>query len=274
MKKQNEEITVKGLLDLFLPKLWIILVVSVILSLLVGGYSKFLKKDTYTSDVEFFVVGATTSIPTSVGYDGVNALIGDYIYLLKTRTFYELVANKMLETYGEVSISQIRSSVSMVKNAEASAFHVNVTSESPEFSKATADAIALLACDFINEYIDYNVKINVTVPPLLAETPDSKNVVRNAIIGFAAGAILTMLAIFVASRFDVVVRSKEVLEKNYDIPILGTIPRLEYDTSASAAEGPRRSEYHPTKKTVVTQSAPAQHPNVVDGRVVFNKSEK
>ena len=272
MKKQNQEITVKDLIDLFLPKLWIILLVAVVLSLLLGGYSKFFKKDTYTSDVEFFVVGATTSIPTTVGYDGVNALIGDYIYLLKTRTFYELVANEMLETYGEVSVAQIRSTVSMVKNSDASAFRVAVTAYSPEFAKAAADAIALLACDFIDEYIDYNVEINVTVPPLLPEVPDDKNVVRNAVIGFAIGAIASMLVVFVISRFDVVVRSKDVLEANIDVPVLGVIPKLDMDLYTPTSGG--STNYKPRPNSASEPASAPQHPNVVDGKVIFNNSNK
>lgn len=266
MRKQNEEITVKGLLDIFLPKLWLVLLVAMVAAVAVGGYSKFLKKDTYTSYVSFIVVADTTSIPTSGGYDGVQSLVTDYIYLLSSRTFCELVADEMLDDYGPVTAAQVKASMSMKQHENANFIYAYVTSESAEFAKSAADAIDLLAYNYVSERCDYKVKISPVDHPLLAETPDDKNVARNAVIAFAAGAIMTMLIIFVLSRFDVRIRSKEMLEQAFDdIPILGVIPRLEHDATAS-----QESDLTYSQATAKTP----QRPDVVDGRVVFKNSDR
>ena len=266
MRKQNEEITIKGLIDIFLPKLWLVLLIATIMAVAVGGYSKFLKKDTYTSYVSFMVVADTTSIPTSGGYDGVQSLVSDYIYLLCSRTFCELVANDMLDDYGPVTASQVKSAVSMSPDDKANVIYAYVTSESAEFAKSAADAIERLAYGYVTKTCDYKVKIKTVDLPLLAENPDGKNVVRNAVIAFAAGAIITMLIIFVVSRFDVRIRSKEMLEQTFDdIPVLGVIPRLEHD-AASHQEIP--PAYNPTA------AKSPQRPDVVDGRVVFKNSDR
>lgn len=269
MRKQNEEITVKGLLDLFLPKIWIILIVSVVAALLVGGYSKFFKKDTYTSHVSFIVRADTSTIPTSGGYDGVQSLVSDYIHLLSSRTFCELVADNMKDTYGEVTAAQVSSSVSMKQQDNTNFIYAYVTSGSAEFSKSAADAISLLADDFISGHCDYKVSIKSVDEPVLAKSADSKNVARNAVIGFAAGFVVSVVVIFILSRFDVIVRSKEFLEQSFDIPILGVIPRLEHDIINPAAE-----EKVELKQYASQKNATAQHPNVVDGRVVFNDKKK
>ena len=75
----------------------------------------------------------------------------------------------------------------------------------------------------------YAVTIDLKDDPALPTSPDSKNVVRNAVIGFAGGFLLAALAVFVISKLDVVVRSREKLEDNFDMPVLGVIPRLESD---------------------------------------------
>ncbi len=269
MKKQNNEITIKELLDLFLPRLWIIIIVSVLAAFLVGGYSKFFKEDTYTSNVSFYVKADTSSIPTSVGYDGVKSLVADYIYLLQSRTFCELVADNMKDTYGDVTASQISSAVTMQQQGSTSIVYAYVTSSSPEFSKSAADAISVLADDFISVHCDYKVSITPVDEPQLPKSPDSKNVARNALIGFAGGFVAMVLIIFLVSRFDVLVRSKEVIEKNFDIPILAVIPRLEHELiNPSGDEKVVLGQYATSKNTGASQ------PNVVGGRVVFDKKKK
>ena len=62
MKKQREEITIKELIDIFLPKIWIVALVAVVFAGLLGGYSMFLKDDTYTSTASFIMVKTAIQI--------------------------------------------------------------------------------------------------------------------------------------------------------------------------------------------------------------------
>ena len=276
MKKQNEELTFKGLLNIFLPKLWLILLVACICAVAVGAYSKFMKKDTYTSSASFVVVADTTSIPTSGGYDGLQSLVADYIYILNSRTFGEIVAAEMSETYGDVTASQIRSAVQIKKDDHANAICAYVKSTVPEFSKSAADAICRLAPEYVSKSCDYKVKIIPLDQPLLPEVPDGKNVARNAIIGFAGGMLATMLLVFMFSHFDVTIRSKEELERAFDVPVLGVIPR--YDGHGESDDDDVIGEFVvadtriPGADKVRIKSN--QSLNVVDGRVVFDRNQK
>ena len=268
MKKQNEEITIKEILDLFIPKIWIIVLVSVIAALLVGGYSKFFKKDTYTSYVSFIVRADTSTIPTSGGYDGVQALVADYIHLLGSDKFCEDVAVAMSSTYGDVTASQVKAAVKMQPYGETNFIYAYVTSTSPEFAKSCADAIKLEANKFVAGKFDYKVSMEPVDDPKLPTTIESKNVTRNAAIGFIGGAVISVIVIFLLSRFDVVVRSREALESRFDIPVLGVIPRLESDITTSSEEKVQLNKYAGQKIAV------PQQPNVVDGRVVFEEKNK
>ena len=84
--------------------------------------------------------------------------------------------------------------------------------------------------DVIEDVFDsYSITIKIINSPKKALTANSKGVFRNAIIGGFAGALVTMLAVFVVSRLDVIIRNKEKIEQSFDIPILGLIPRFEQD---------------------------------------------
>ena len=58
---------------------------------------------------------------------------------------------------------------------------------------------------------------------------NDKNLARNTVIGFLVGVVISMVAIYLYSILDVVVRDKKRLEDNLDVPVLGVIPRIEVD---------------------------------------------
>lgn len=113
-----------------------------------------------------------------------------------------------------------------LSNSETTCYYLSVTSEDPKLSRD----VALVAGTILTEKFvgtGYAVKIDRLQTPHVPTAADSKNVVRNALIGFALGAFATLLIIFVHNRFDVVIRDREKLEDNFDYPILAVVPRLE-----------------------------------------------
>lgn len=235
MKKQNDEITIKGLVDIFLPKLWIIALVSLIAAALVGGYSYFLKSETYTSRAKYMVV----KIPSNVNADvtGVNMqeveamqhMVANAREILNTQDFCEkVVEDEALQSYN-LSPKQIMNMLSVtLSNNQTTCYYLAVTSGNSEISYKVAEVAGeLLTESFIN--MGYAINIERIESPREAKEANAKNTVRNTVIGFAAGFIASMLVVFVIDKFDVIIRSREKLEDNFDLPILGVIPRLESD---------------------------------------------
>ena len=229
MRKENEDITIKDLLDIFLPKVWLIVLISVLSAVLLGGYSMFLKKDTYTSEISFWVYADTESIPTSGGYTGVQSLVADYTNLLKSRTFSENIALRLQDRYSGITADYVRSMISIKQREDTNFFDVTVRSGSAQLSKDVADLVDEIAPYYISEKCDYSVNAIVIDEPLIATVADSKNIVRNAVIGFAIGLVVSALIVFIADKFDITIRSRDKLEGRYDIPIICAIPKLESD---------------------------------------------
>lgn len=55
MIKKRKERTFKDIINVFVPKIWVLLVVGAIFASLMGGYSLFIKKDTYTTTIDVMV---------------------------------------------------------------------------------------------------------------------------------------------------------------------------------------------------------------------------
>ncbi len=237
MKKQNDEITLKDVLDIFIPKLWFIVLIAVICSLALGTLS-FMKDDVYTSTCTFSM--GKQSLNENESYTGVNEseiaamrnMIESTAYILKSVDFCTKVHEQLNYQYDEfqdVKIPELQKMMSVSLLGEATFFAIDVKSGNPQLSQAVAGIVNDELSVAFGERFSYAVKIDKLDYPELPTAPDSKNVVRNAVIGFVAGALIAVLIVFILNRFDVIIRSKEKIEENFDIPVLGVIPRLEID---------------------------------------------
>ena len=232
MKKQNDEITIKGLVDIFLPKLWIIALVSVVAALVVGGYSYFFKSETYTSSAKYMVVKISNADLTGVNMQEVEAMqhmVANAREIINTQDFCEdVLATEEMKDY-TFTPKQIMNMLSIsLSNTQTTCYYLAVTAKDSN----TAFVIAEVAGELLTErFVDMGYAINIEriESPREAKTPNAKNTVRNTVIGFAAGFIASMLVVFVVDKFDVIIRSREKIEDNFDLPILGVIPRLESD---------------------------------------------
>ena len=224
MKKQNEEITIKGLLDIFLPKLWIVAIVSILCAGVLGVYT-YTRPNTYTSKMTIIVKAETEGIPTNSAIDGMQSLVSDYRVILGTRTFREAVRDR-LEGYDSIDSDDIAAMMSINGIDETSAFNMSVTSTDKELSYALASTMADCAPEHIAGVYPYSVKVTVVEEPRLAQSANGKGTTRNAVIGFAGGMIVSLLVIFAAARLDVVIHDRKKIEDAFDVPVLGVIPRI------------------------------------------------
>ena len=230
MKKKNEEITFKDIIDIFLPKLWIIALVAVLFAGAVFGYTSFLKDDTYTSSSTFYVYadknGANT---TTSDIQAAEKMVQVYNITIKGDTFLTTVA-KELPQY-ELTPARIRSAMSIVQVDDAPFFNIVITSADAELSYALADKISNLVASEVPSLIDGALLATCVDRPVPAYAANSKNLTRNTVIAFLTGAVVAALAVWVFSMFDVVIRSPKKIEDSIDIPVLGVIPRHEINLS-------------------------------------------
>lgn len=245
MKKQREEITIKELIDIFLPKIWIIALVAIVFAGMLGAYSMFLKADTYTSKASFVMVKIPTQYNDSTGTTAVTtgltaseiqamqSMISMSEQIIQTHDFLTKVKEKLVERdvrYENVTTAQLKQMLSIKVVGEATCFDLSVISEDSQLSYDVADIVYQTFPGVIEDVFDsYSVTIKMIDPPRKPASANSKGTFKNAVIGGVAGALLSALAVFVISKLDVVIRSKEKLENSFEIPIIGLIPRFEED---------------------------------------------
>ena len=232
MKKQNDEITLYGLWEMFLPKIWIIALVSVIFAAVFGVYTLFIKKDTYTSTVDFYTRAEQGNTSTSdLNYaQSMVGMFSEYIQLVGFRShilnkLYEIEDNGV-KRYDEedVNIDDLLNMVSISQRGKTSLFVITVVAENLQLSKDVAkiiqDELPIKLKDDLKHSAEFESYLDVP------DKADEKGTFQSIAIGFVIGLILSIVVIFLFVRLDTVIRSKKKLEDHFDLPILGVIPGI------------------------------------------------
>ena len=236
MKKSSEEFSIKDFLSIFVPKIWIILLISVVVAVLFGGNSAFLKKDTYTSDASLIM--SKQNYAGSGDIDLVYNLIDMCIEVMYKDSFLTDVSNAIKTKYADFALeggwnlspSYIASVTKVNKLGSNQVFDVVVTTGDPMLSYAITDCFASTIDEKLPELLPYSeglIDFNIVEQATVATKPNSRKVLSNSLIGFAIGLVVALVGVFVFSVLDVVIRDKKKLEDNFDLPVLGVIPDFE-----------------------------------------------
>lgn len=236
---ENREIDIDltKIFEMLKKKAVYIVIVGIIGAILAGCFTNFFIDPQYTASVKLHAynnndnkIGASNDINSSQ-FDASQKVINTYLYIINSDTFLTKVADSM----GDITVPQLKQMIKGSHIEDTVAFSVSVTSTNPELAANIANTIAELCPDEIIrvlkvggvEVIDY-----ATVP----KSPTSPNLSKNILVGFAAGFALTFIYFFIKEIFDTKVHDRMDLEKEFDIPILGTIPRILPATDSHGAD--------------------------------------
>ena len=221
------EISFKDILRIIKKNIILIIILSVLFSTATYFYTAFFVKKTYTSTVELYV---SADYKTSSGYEDLNAynysskLVATCIGLLDTNNFYTDVANTLGNKY---SPSELKSKVKFTAIQDTELFKADITCNSPTEAKTIADAVAETAPVTTSEILSNNSKLKIVDRATLPQAPNSPNTMRNVIVAFLAGVVISLVIAFVRDYFDVKIKYDDEMTTINNVPVLAAIPDFE-----------------------------------------------
>lgn len=228
MENKNKEITLKDLVNIFIPKLWIIAVVAVVFAMLLGGFSMFIKKDTYTSSSTLYVYRSDQSATTG-DITAAHEMLEIYEIVLKSDDVLGMVIAKLPAEYSNMnlSVTYLRKIISFTNKVNGT-FTISFTTDNQALSFALTQSMESIAPSVILTRIPNALNIHIIQSAKLP-VANSKHTVRNALIGFLGGAVAAAVVVWLVSVLDVAIRDKKKIEDNFDFPVLGVIPNQHID---------------------------------------------
>lgn len=234
--KKNDEITIKDLLGIFMPKIWLLVIVAVICAGAFGLYSGLVKDDTYTSSITMYVYKSDNSATTS-DIAVAKEMVNIYRLIIQTDEVLNMIIAELPDEYRtqNISTSYLRSMLNVSGQSSTGAFMISVTSSDPILSYHIAESAENVIPSEIVSRIPNALQLTIIDSPRTGAKND-KNVLRNTFVGFIGGFVAAAVVVWGISIFDVVIRDKKKIEDNFDLPILGVIPRHEVETTVKEAE--------------------------------------
>ncbi len=224
-----EEIDVKEIVDVFIKKIYIVILVTVIGALLGLFYSKVIVTPKYRSTTSFVLSKAVDETTTQVGAITQNditlnqKLVSTYSEIIKSKT----IAKQVIENLGlEMSEEEFISNVSVTAKDDTELLLITVTNTDPVLSADIANSLVEVFRGKISEvYKIENLSVIDVAEP--AESPYNIGTMKNMALFGAVGFILSCGIIFLIVYFDNTVKKQEEIEKLLQIPVIASIPIYE-----------------------------------------------
>ncbi len=228
-EKDRDQTTEISLVDILLSlknHIVLVILITVLFAGLFWSVNKFVIVPTYDSTVKFYIEAAMTDEDNpGVGLQAVNLaqrIANTYIELMKTNSFYNL----LVEELGvDLSVTELRDMVSYKSVQDTEILEASVRTTDPDLSLIIASTIATVAPDAMNK-IKSTATLTVIDQPLRAATQSTPHVMRNTALGLILGLFLGSMLAIIIDMFNIKIRTEEDITKNFDITIIGVVPKI------------------------------------------------
>ncbi|MBR5241720.1 MAG: hypothetical protein IKV20_01155 [Clostridia bacterium] len=235
MEEKNVEFTLRDLLDIIVPKLWLVCIVAILFGAVSYFYNTFYVSDSYSSSLQFYLY-TTEDENEQISSDSQTiTIVCSKAY--KSDVFINNLKENLAKeypAYANVSASALKSMITISLDSKVSVFDVVVTSGDPVLSHAVAQCILDLSYSadptvkpLIMALVPHTAHLLLYKAPAQATAPNSRNIMRNVALAAIVGAFITVCAVIGISLLDVIVRDKKKLENSLTVPVLGVIPKYE-----------------------------------------------
>ena len=228
------DIDLRKIVYMLRSKIIFILLITIFGGIAAGAFTHFFIEPTYSATAKFYVQNSADTVSTnsSITYselDAAEKLVNFCIYVIKTDT----VMDKVAQDVKLDSKTNLKSMITTTAIEDTMAFQVTVKSRDKNLSANIANSIANIAPEEIVRIVNGG-GVSVIDYAKVPSSPSSPDLKKNIAIGALAGFILSFAAFFIAEVFDTTVTNAKDLERVFDIPILGTVPRLESVNNSSS----------------------------------------
>lgn len=223
----DNEIRLSDLINIIKEKIWVIVVITLVFGLLLGGYAFFVAKPSYQSTGKVMVVVKTAADDTNSAES--MRLLGTVAELMATDTVLERVIDD-LGIQDTLTPLKIRSNLDITINQNVSLFvTVKFISKDRELAKEIVDSVIKQTIEFVDEEDRLETFKDKIVPTDAGSRPKyhSPNRVLYTFVGLLLGGIVSLAIVFIRETMKNTIESKEQIERYLELQVLGVIPDLD-----------------------------------------------
>lgn len=208
-----------------LKKRWLMIVsITLIATIISAALSFFVIKPQYEASTKVFI-GKDESDKQGYNQNDVlmyQKLMKTYSEAIKTR---DLVSRGLNKTSFDLKPEKVLSNLTVTSVADTQILQIKYKSNNPEEAMVVIEKIADEFIKTSKELVP-NGNIKIIEEVQLPENPVSPNKKMNIAIAFLLGLMVSIGLAFLLEFLDNTFKSKEQLERELDIPVIGLIPTI------------------------------------------------
>ena len=238
MENEKEfDIDIGKILYMFKKRILYIILGALIAGFIAGGYTELFITPKYSTSCTLYVYSNVDRVNTrstinSSELEVSQKLVNTYIVVLKSDTVLE----KVIDELGlNMTATQLRNKINCKQEEDTEVFRVTVTDPDPEMAAAIANKIAETVPDEIVRVVKAG-GVEVLDYAKVPVKPSYPNVKRNILIGLGAGFVAFFAFFYLYELFDTTISSEREIEREFDVPVLGSIPHILPANEAAEAE--------------------------------------
>lgn len=225
-----EEIDLKELIQMFLEKKFLIILIVIIFALLGAIYTLKFITPKYQSSTSLVLVQTGSENGSTAGTEYSNSittsditlnsnLVDNYISIAKSK----VVANTVISNLNlDMTLEQFQDSISVTSASDTEIIEITVENINPNEACEIAKELADVFKEKVNEI--YKVSnVHVLDVAEVPEKPSNINLVKNIIIFAFVGAILVSGYILLVNMLDTTIKTDTDIEKSLNLPVLASI---------------------------------------------------
>lgn len=209
-----------------LKKRWILIVsITLVATLISGVLSFFVIKPTYEASTKVFVGKEESSLE---GYNTndiqmYQKLLQTYAETIKTN---EVVQAAINSTNADLSVKDVKDSLTVTPIADTQILQIKYQNNDPEVARSIIENITNEFVILSKELVP-NGNVRVIEVVQLPEDPVAPNKKMNIAIALLLGLMVSVGLVFLLEYLDNTFKTKENLERELSIPVVGLIPSFD-----------------------------------------------
>ncbi|HCC04136.1 MAG TPA: hypothetical protein DEP51_04695 [Clostridiales bacterium] len=231
-----EELDLKELFDLFMSKIFQILIIVIVFIGIGVVYTLGFVDPKYSAKTTLVLASAggseTSNAITTTDVNLNSKLVSTYSEIVRSDAVVGTVIKNL-----ELSIkdNDLKKQVSVSAVEDADIIRITVTNEDADEAAKIANEIAKVFSDKIKELYKIN-NINVLDQAIPNYTPSNINHTKDVIIFAFIGVVISVAYVLIANMLDTTIKSTEDIEKGFGIPVLVSIPLIDNITNVKGGK--------------------------------------
>ncbi len=228
----TDELDLRQILDLMISKIWLILILPVVFSIITGLVSYYIIEPVYETSTTIYVNEKKNGAP--IAYSDLtlsSQLVSDYRVLIKSRKFTEVVINEL--GLQDISSSRLAEKITVNAVSDTRLIEIKVQDTNPLLASNIANKLAEVFKDKITDIIQIE-NITIIDKAFVPQRPIKPNHKLNIAIAFCLGILTATGVVLFLNYFDDKIRTAEDVER-LNLPLLGTVPEyiMEWEVQES-----------------------------------------